>query len=245
MPEEAEAGHVGGTTHPCSNGDPCRIVIQTRHGGERSIDHHVCGGAELDGRRDHPHAERLREDDRITGSEPVVREHPVRMHLADHGQAELGFRVIHGVASSYDEPALCGDLLGAEEHLAQEIVRQLGGVPADQVECQQGSAAHRVDVRHGIGRGYAAPPSGVIHNRSNEVGCHDHGAVVVEAPHGGVVAGRCSDQEVGICHWCQAAHDVRQLAGGELAASTSAVAELCQPSGLVHLVTPVRVVGTS
>ena len=39
--------------------------------------------------------------------------------------------------------------------------------------------------------------------------------------------------------------DVRQLAGGELAASTGSVAELRQPSGLVHLVTPIRVVGTS
>jgi hypothetical protein len=38
---------------------------------------------------------------------------------------------------------------------------------------------------------------------------------------------------------------VRQLAGGELAASTGSVAELCQPSGLLHLVTPSPVVGAS
>ena len=167
------------------------------------------------------------------------------MHLAHHGQPELGLRVVHGVASGYHEPAFGGDVLGSEEHLHQQVVGQLGDIPADQVECQQGSAAHRVDVRHGVGRGYATPPSGVIHDRGYEIGRHDQGAVVVEAPHCGVIAGRCSDKEVGLCHGCQAAHDVRQLARGELAASTGSVAELRQPSGLVHLVTPIRVVGTS
>ena len=40
---------------------------------------------------------------------------------------------------------------------------------------------------------------------------------------GGIVAGQRPDQEVGITRRCQTAHDVRQLAGGELARSAGAV----------------------
>ena len=43
----------------------------------------------------------------------------------------------------------------------------------------------------------------------------------------------------------QTAHNVRQLTGGELAASTGAVAELGQSAGLRHIVTPSRIAGHS
>ena len=243
VPQEAEAGHVGRPAGPRLDGDPCRLLIESGHGGQGSADHLVGRTALLDGRGDYPHAQWLGEEQHVAGPEAGVGEHPIGMDLADHGQAELWLRVVDGVASGDHEASLGCDLLGAEEHLDQEVVRQLGGVPPHQIERQQGSAAHGVDVGHGVGRSHASPRAGVIDDRGDEVGGHHQGALVVEAPHGGVVAGGRPDQEVGIGHGCQAAHDVRQLARGELAASTGAVAELGQSAGLRHVVTPSPVDG--
>ena len=52
--------------------------------------------------------------------------------------------------------------------------------------------------------------------------------VVVETPDGGVVTGGGADEELSGLIGLQVTHDVRELAGGELAASTGAVAELCE-----------------
>jgi hypothetical protein len=56
--------------------------------------------------------------------------------------------------------------------------------------------------------------------------------VVVETPHGGIVAGIGADQQPFVVGGVQAAQNLRQLAWGELARSPGAVAELGEPAGL-------------
>ena len=86
---------------------------------------------------------------------------------------------------------------------------------------------------------YRPPGPRIVDHRRYVVGGQDQGPLVGQTPDGGVVARVHADQEVRTVHGCQSAYDVRQLAGGELAASTSAVAELSmQTSTLLEAAPP-------
>ena len=50
---------------------------------------------------------------------PVLRQDPVRVHLADHREPVLRLGVVHAVPTDHDEPALRGDLRAAREHLGE------------------------------------------------------------------------------------------------------------------------------
>ena len=75
-----------------------------------------------------------------------------------------------------------------------------------------------------------APGARIIDHRGDEVGSGDNRSVVVEFPHCSVVAGVGADEEFVRVIGFEMAHDVRQFARGELAASTGAVTELRQPN---------------
>ena len=83
------------------------------------------------------------------------------------------------------------------------------------------------------------PHSGVIDDRRDEVGCRDQRPMRVKLPHGGVVASVGAHHKLRVVVGLQMAHDVRQLARGELAASTGSVAELCEanPIAFTHMST--------
>ena len=126
----------------------------------------------------------------------------------------------------------------ALEHVAEQLGGQLVDVPAHQVQREQRGAAHGVDVGHAVGGRDAAPGAGVVDHRGDEVGGEHQGALVREAPDGGVVAGQGPDQEVRITGRCYTTHDVRQLARGELARSAGAVRERREARRLGHRLAP-------
>jgi len=67
---------------------------------------------------------------------------------------------------------------------------------------------------------------GVVNHRGDEIGSEYESPVFIDAPNSRVVAGfRADDQAIGSDR-CETAHNVSQLAGGELAGSTGAVAVL-------------------
>ena len=150
------------------------------------------------------------------------------MHLAGDRHAVLRLRVVDGVPADDHEPGAVGDVLAAGQQLAQQFGGELVGVPADEVEREEWSPAHCVHVGDAVGGRHLAPGARVVDHRGDEVGGRHDGAVVVEAPDGGVVAGVRPDEEFGGVRCVEVAHDVRQFARGELAASTGAVAELGQ-----------------
>jgi len=67
-------------------------------------------------------------------------------------------------------------------------------------------------------------------DRRDEVGREDQGPVGVQPPDRGVVARGRADEQVGMVRQFQAAQDLRQLAGRELAGSARAVTELGESS---------------
>ena len=96
-----------------------------------------------------------------------------------------------------------------------------------------GSPSH---IQMAVGGGDPSPCARVVDDRRDEVGGGDEGPIVVELPDGRIVATVGADEQfVGVIS-VQVAHHVRELARGELAASTGAVAELCEanPIAFTH-----------
>ncbi len=228
--EQTEAGDVGGPGRARVDGYPSRFVVEPCGGGDHLPDQGVGGLTGLDGRGCDPDAERLGEHDVLAGSEPGVGQHLVGMHLTDHGETELRLGVVDGVATGDHEAGGAGDLLGPDEHVAEKFGGQFVVVPADKVQRQQRAAAHRVHVRHRVGRGDPTPRRRIVDEGGDEVGGHHQGPVVVETPDGRVVTGGGVDEEAGIVVRGETAQHVGQLARGELARSTRAVTELRESS---------------
>jgi|GEM_PF-829487 len=183
---------------------------------------------------DDPGAQGLGEHERVAVAQAGVAQHPVRVDLAGHGQAELRLRVIDRVPAGGHVAALRRDLGRSGEHVLQHAGGQFTGVPADEVEGEQRAAAHRVHIRDGIDRGHPPPGARVIDDGRDEIGRRHQGAVVAQPPDRRVIAGLHADQQIRVTRVDMAQY-LRQLARGELAGSTGAVAELGEPpQPLVH-----------
>ena len=197
----------------------------------------VGGDVGLDRRGEHADTERFREDQILPGTQPGVGQDPIGMHLAGDRHAVLRLGVVDRVPADDREPGGGGDVLPAGEELAEQFGGELVAVPADEVQREQRTATHGVDVGHAVRRGDSTPGAGVVDDRGDEVGRGHQGPVRVDLPHGGIVAGVGTHEEFGGVIVLHVAHDVRQLARGELAASTGAVAELCEanPVAFAHV----------
>ena len=194
MAEQTEAGHVGAAGDPGSQCQTGGNVVEADHRCDRSVGLLLGGLTSLDGGGQHADAECLGEDDVLTGAQARIGEEPVRMGFAGDRHAVLGFGVVDRVAAGDHEAGLGGDVLAACEHLAEQCGRQRVGVPADEIQCKQRPTAHRVDVRDAVGSGHTAPGARVVDHRRDEVGGRHEGALVVETPDRGVVAGLGADQ---------------------------------------------------
>ncbi len=226
MTEQPEAGDIGAAGGAGGERHVRCHVVEPHHRGHRSRSDLVVGEVGLDGCGDHPDPERFGEDQILTGGETGVGHDAVGMHLAGDRQAVLGFGVIDGVTTHDREATGAGDVLPTGQQLTEEFGREGVGVPAHQVEREQRPSTHGVHIGHAVRRGDLTPGACVVDHGRDEVGGGDQGALVVEAPHGGVVAGGRAHEQLGGFVGLQVAHDVRELARGELAASTGAVAEL-------------------
>ena len=107
----------------------------------------------------------------------------------------LGIPCAADVHAGDDKAALVRNVLASEQHIAQEVVREFLGVPAHEVEPEERSAAHRVDVADSIRGSDPAPVARIVDHRCDEVGGDDEGALVREAVDRGIVAaGRPNEQ---------------------------------------------------
>ena len=117
------------------------------------------------------------------------------MDFAHDRHAVLGFGVVDRVPTSDDKAALVRNVLASEQHVAQEIVREFLSVPAHEVEPEDRSAAHRVNVADSICSRDPAPVARIVDHRCDEVGGDDEGAFVREAVDRSIVAaGRPNEQ---------------------------------------------------
>ena len=157
------------------------------------------------------------------------------MHLADGRHSKGRLDRVYGMSAEHKTPRARRHLRGAPENFSEHLEWDPFAGPAHQVQAEERAAAHGVDVADRVGRRDAAPHARVVVDGGDEVGGDDQGAVVVQPPDRGVVARGRAHEQVGMTRKLKAAQNLRQLAGGELAASPRAVAELGQSSCLgVH-----------
>src|SRR5207249_444049 len=113
---------------------------------------------------------------------------------------------------------------------SQQLQRKLLYGPGHQVERGDRSAAHRVHVRHGVGRSDPSPVERVVDDGREEVDRLHQALPAWQEVDGGIITRDGGDQHLGrIFGWSQEAQDLGQVARGELARSTGAVAEPGEP----------------
>src|SRR6266850_5875701 len=197
VPEQAEAGDVGGAGGAMLARHARRHAIEPQHALHRALEHLRRGLVVLRRRRDHAGAERLGQEDAVARTQAPLDEDTIRMHAPGHAEPILRLGIDHGVAAG-DDAARLGDLLRA----AAEDVRDDGLVEvareAGDREREEHLAAHGVHVGHCIDCGDRAPRPRVVHHGREEVDRLHDGEVRRHAIDGGVVRGAEADEQVAL-----------------------------------------------
>jgi len=154
------------------------------------------------------------------------------MHHAQHHQAMDRFQRVDGVPARRRNARRGAHRLAAGDDALDHLDRQLVQQRAHQRQRKDGLAAHGVHIRDGVGRGNAAEVERIIDDGREEIGGGDDGLLVVQAIHRRVVAGFGTHQQVRqqAAQW-RGRQDLRQHGRRDLAAATTAVAELGESDG--------------
>ena len=236
--EQAKAGDVGHRVHARGIGQVGTRGVELGRGGDHRC---VLVGAEqalFQRRAVDPHAQRLAQDEAITGLAAAVLLDLARVHHADANQAIDRFRRIDGVAARDRDPGRLAHRFATGEDLADDVVGQLADRHADDGQREQRTPAHGIDVGQRIGCGDAAEFEGIVYDRHEKIsGRHDR-LFVVQPVDSGIVAVLDSHQQVGIGRRQirgkgRVGQDVAQHRWGDLAPTAAAVGELGQPDGVV------------
>ena len=115
---------------------------------------------------------------------------------AGDGEAIFRFAVGDTVAAGNDGTSF-GDFFGTTaQDFAQNVAVEVVG-EGDEVDGEEGTAAHCIHIGEGVGGGNRAEVVGVVYDGREEVGGGDEGLLVIEAVDGGVIGRSQSYQQVG------------------------------------------------
>ena len=193
--EKTEAGDVGRAGGAGVARDTRGHAVEAQHAGDGGGERGVRRGAVLGGGGDHAGTERLGQEEPVARPKAALDQHAVGVNAPRDAEAILGLVVDDGVAPR-DDPARLGDLLGAAaEDLGHDGLVHLAREARDG-EREHHLPAHRVDVRHRVGRGDGAPGPRVVHHGREEVHRLDERQVVADAVDRRVVGRTESDHEI-------------------------------------------------
>ena len=150
----------------------------------------------------------------------------VRDGAPDDDEAVLRLRVVDAVSADDGEAALRRDVTSAAQDVAEQLERERLAGPGDDVQRDERTPAHRVDVARGVGGGDPSPGVGVVHERREEVEREDQRLVVVEPDDGGVVGLVQTDEDVRrVRLGAEEREDLAERVERELAGAAGAVRE--------------------
>ena len=195
MAEEAESRHICRGMDSIFPADLSRRFIQCRHGLDcpcqmlRGSFPHPIGGT------DEPHAQRLGQDELVSGPPGVIGIEVVRIYQPSNGKAVLDACIRNGVPTCQNAPRF-GHLFGsAAQDLAQNI--QIHAFrETDQVQRRLHFAAHRIDIAEGIGRRDLAKRIGVLHHGREEIHRLYQCDILRDFINGGIVPAVVADQQI-------------------------------------------------
>ena len=177
-----------------------------------------------------PGADGFAEHQHVAGLGVGVADLLAGLDHADDRQAVLGLGIVHGVAADDQTFGLGGLGVTALEGLAEDLLVQRRR-ESDDVQGDQGLAAHGVHVGQGVGGGDGPELVGIVGDGWEEVHRHDERRIVVEAVHGGIVARLGANQQVGVAQQRNITQDLTQVLKAQLGRSTSAVGKLGEADG--------------
>ncbi len=152
----------------------------------------------LDRGRDQARAERLGQVEEVARPRPIVRDHAVGMHLADHRIAEFRLGVVHGMTADDRDPGLRHLRSPAGHDLFQQAGVQLLAWKRGDAKREERPRAHRVDVAESVGRRNRAELRRVVDDGREEIDRRDEGAVGRDSIDRRIVAAGRGDQHVGV-----------------------------------------------
>ncbi len=185
MAGERESRHVRGGVHPVLQGEAAGHVVQPLHLLEGRLQPRLVELVHLEGVDEHARAQGLGEEQAIARPGPGVGEQAVWIGQAHHREAVLELLVAHRVTAQQHGAGL-GQGLGSPLKNAAQGLRPLPFQlrEAAEVEGEERTPAHGVDVREGVGRRHPAETAGVVAHRSDEVGGGHQGMAIQEVDPG-------------------------------------------------------------
>jgi hypothetical protein len=180
--------------------------------------------------------QRFREDEDVSRPAPRVREDAARIDEAGHGVPELDLGIADGVAAEQDAVRLLQHLRPPADDGGRPFEREVRLRKRRYRERGERPPSHRVDVGQGVRGRDPSERRGVVHDRGEEVDGLHEGGLLVEPEHTGVVPRAVVDQHPGVGLDRNAAQDLSELGGAELARSAGAGDPLGEPADPLSLV---------
>jgi hypothetical protein len=228
--EEAEACDVGERVDGSARGQRlARPPVEGGHDAHRTVDETRLRHAALDGGGDDAGAERLGEQELVTGASTHVAQHLLRMDEPGDRQTVLGLGVVDAVAAQDGRARLGGGVGPAAQDLSQHLHRQLADREAHEVQREERPRAHRPDVGEGVGCGDAPEDERIVDHGREEVHRLDDGLGRGEPVHGRVVTRLVPDERARVLGARKAAQNLRQIRRADLAGSARAMGERGEP----------------
>ena len=148
----------------------------------------------------------------------------LRIDAADDDLTELRLWIVDGVAADDHVPTTFGDGSSAAQNIGEQLERQGLARPSGDVQRDEGSPAHGVDVTGRVGSGDLSPHERVVHQWCEEVERQNEGVVVREPNDRCVVGLVQADEDVGVCRLgAEVAEDLAEVDHAELARAAGAV----------------------
>lgn len=184
--EQTETGDVGCSVQTKVHGELGSIAVEAFHPVD-SIRKLVRGDqVAFERGSDDAGAKGFGEEQAVARARARFGEQMVVLDDTEGNQTKFGFIILDRVPACNDNSSFEG-FFGCTANNGLGDFDWEAGRQGRDVECEEGFAAHRVDVRKRVGGGDGAVIVGVIHNRSEEVDRGNERLVVVEAPNSSII----------------------------------------------------------
>lgn len=127
------------------------------------------------------------EDEDVTGLRTSIANDGRGIHLADDAQPIFRLRVINRMAANDRDAGGTRYVCAAAQNILEQARTQMRARERDEIEREQRTGTHRIDVGQGIGCSNTAEIIGIINDRSEKIRRRDQRAVLIDLINGRVI----------------------------------------------------------
>ena len=145
-----------------------------------------------------------------------------------NAESVFRFFIINRMPADKAGPGLHDLVMATSKDFFEKAHIKLLGRKHHDIKSRNRFAAHRVDVRDGVGRSNLAEPVRIINRRGDKINRVDHGHFVGQAIHRCIIRGFYTDQQVGVVRGGESGKRVRQIRRTDFSRSTAGASQSCQ-----------------